>query len=606
MATREIKILMIEDSLDQARLMQTVLGRTADHFQIEHVTSAEKGLECLQRSFYDIVLLDYNLPGMDGLQAIVAIKNQSLRIPIVMVTGQGNERIAVKAMKLGANDYIVKDAEFLKTLPRVIQRVAEDSWLQRQLAASERRYRELFEKASDGIVIVNPSDLRMLEVNSRMENLLLQPRSELVNKTLLDICQPRLQNKLTAAIHQILVEGSLNFDYIQLGPAEGKFIPVDINASLIDDAGRPTIQMFIRDITERKRMQQQIEIDRRRLISLFDGITDPISVIDHKCQVIMVNRKFAELAGSPARDLIGKSCHQVLYYYGESCEDCQIRITFTDGKSHFRELIQNRQTYHIWTFPMFGLDGKPEFVVEYAKDVTEQKNIEQQLIKSEKLATIGLLSSGIAHELRNPLNIIETARYAIEQVLPPMPSDSVKNLEIIKKNIRRASRIIENLLQFSRHSDKEKEQIDVASVLDLTLSFFEKEIALRRIELIRDYQYQEKIFFGLDSLKQVLLNIILNAIQAMPNGGKLSIGARATADIKWLDLSVTDTGIGIRTEDLTHIFSPFFSTKKAGEGTGLGLYVSYSIIKREGGDILVESTPGQKTCFTVRLPINSK
>lgn len=606
MATREIKILMIEDSMEQARLMKTVLGRSSDHFQIEHVTSAEKGLECLQRSFYDLILLDYNLPGMDGLQAIVAIKNQSFRIPIIMVTGQGNERIAVKAMKLGANDYIVKDAEFLKTLPRVIQRVAEDSWLQRQLAASERRYRELFEKASDGIVIVNPSDLRMLEVNSRMENLLLQPRADLVKKTLLDICLPRMQSKLTAAIHQILVDGSLNFDYIQLGTADGKFIPVDINASLIDDAGRPTIQMFIRDITERKRMQQQIEIDRRRLISLFDGITDPISVIDHKCNLVMVNRKFAELAGSTARELIGKNCHQVLYYYGDSCENCQIRVTFNDSKSHFRELIQNRQTYHIWTFPMFGLDGKPEFVVEYAKDVTEQKNIEQQLIKSEKLATIGLLSSGIAHELRNPLNIIETARYSIEQVVAPTQTESLKNLEIIKKNIRRASRIIENLLQFSRHSDKEKEQIDVASALDLTLSFFEKEIALRRIELIRDYQYPGKIFFGMDSLKQVLLNIILNAIQAMPNGGKLLIDARVAADKKWLDISITDTGIGIRPEDLTHIFSPFFSTKKAGEGTGLGLYVSYSIIKREGGDILVESTPAQKTCFTVRLPIDSK
>ena len=163
---------------------------------------------------------------------------------------------------------------------------------------------------------------------------------------------------------------------------------------------------------------------------------------------------------------------------------------------------------------MSGLDGKPEFIVEYAKDVTESKEIEKQLIKSEKLATIGLLSSGIAHELRNPLNIIETARYSIEDVLAHKDAEIDRKLDIIKKNIRRASIIIDNLLQFSRHSDFEREKIDVERLIETTLALLEQEIVVRKVKCEKDFQNVPRVFFSQDSLKQVFLNIILNAIEA--------------------------------------------------------------------------------------------
>ncbi|HRZ78272.1 MAG TPA: ATP-binding protein, partial [Bacteroidales bacterium] len=260
-------------------------------------------------------------------------------------------------------------------------------------------------------------------------------------------------------------------------------------------------------------------------------------------------------------------------------------------------------TYHIWTFPMAGLDGKPEFLVEYAKDVTDQKEIEKQLIKSEKLATIGLLSSGIAHELRNPLNIIETARYSIEDGLGHTQPEIDRKLEIIKKNIRRASVIIENLLQFSRHSVHEREPVDVEKLIDTTLSLVEKETSVRNIILEKGYGGVPRVFFSLDSLKQVFLNIIYNAVQAMPSGGVLRIITTASSDEKWVNVEFTDSGVGISPENLSHIFTPFFSTKRESGGTGLGLYLSYTIIKREGGDILARSREGSGTTFTVRLPM---
>jgi signal transduction histidine kinase len=252
---------------------------------------------------------------------------------------------------------------------------------------------------------------------------------------------------------------------------------------------------------------------------------------------------------------------------------------------------------------MAGLDGKPEYLVEYVKDVTEQKEIEKQLIKSEKLASIGLLSSGIAHELRNPLNVIETARYTVEDSYGAQYPDLQKKLDIIKKNVRRASFIIENLLQFSRHSDFEKEKIDTEKLIDTTLSLLQKEIETRKIHCEQEYQKVPRVFFSLDSLKQVFLNIIMNAIQAMPEGGVLKINTSLSSDKKWVLVRFTDTGVGISEENLKLIFTPFFSTKKTTTGTGLGLYLSYSIIKREGGDITVTSRERTGSSFMVKIPI---
>ena len=197
MHDEKINLLIVEDTPEQAKLMRMILTRSGVRLDIDHVSDAETGLAHLGRSTYDLVVMDYNLPKMNGLQAIREINEGGIRVPIIMVTGQGNERIAVNAMKLGASDYIVKDAEFLKALPRVILRVVEKDRLQQKLAATEQRYHELFEKASDAIVIVNPSDLAILEVNSMMEKLLGYSKRDLVRKTLLEICPQKLQNKLT-------------------------------------------------------------------------------------------------------------------------------------------------------------------------------------------------------------------------------------------------------------------------------------------------------------------------------------------------------------------------------------------------------------------------
>ena len=139
-------------------------------------------------------------------------------------------------------------------------------------------------------------------------------------------------------------------------------------------------------------------------------------------------------------------------------------------------------------------------------------------------------------------------------------------------------------------------------LIDSTLSLIEKELSSKSIEVVRNYSEIPPALFSLDSLKQVFLNIILNAIQAMPNGGRLTISTRLSPESGDIEVAFSDTGHGIPEEALPHVFSPFYTTKPAGEGTGLGMYISHTIIRREGGDISVESKLGHGTTFTVRLP----
>ncbi|MBN1542772.1 response regulator [candidate division KSB1 bacterium] len=599
---REQRVLIIEDHPEQAHLMQLILNRARQNFAVRIVHDAESGLAELDKEHYDVVVLDYHLPKMNGLEALSAIQHKLPGLPVVMVTGQGDERIAVAAMRQGAADYLVKTRDYLDLLPRVLDRAGKERKLSSQLKQSEQRYFALFDRASIAIFIVRADTLQLVQVNKNAAELLGCPGDELIGRHWLDLFSNLSRQPAEAFFQKIQQENQADTDQLVLVHANRRLIPADIHASLLEIGDHRVVQFFVSDISEKVRMQHQLLLSRQRLLSLFDGITDLICVLDPSFRLIMGNKRYAQIASRQTDQVIGEKCYRALFGRSQPCENCPAHETYRTGESKFIEIFHQGRTFHIWTFPMAALDGRPEYVVEYAKDVTEQKGIEKQLIKSEKLATIGLLSSGIAHELRNPLNVIETARYALEDSLGSEDSDVVKRLAIIKKNVRRASIIIDNLLQFSRHSEFERERIDLEKLLDSTLSLVQKDIGLRKIEIRKNYRNTPRVFFSLDSLKQVFLNILMNAVQAMPNGGIISLRTAVSPDGKWTLIEFSDTGVGISEENLKHVFTPFFTTKSDRGGIGLGLYLSYTIIKREGGDILCKSRVGEGTSFIIKVP----
>jgi PAS domain S-box-containing protein len=597
------KILMIEDNEDQAHLMNVLLDRHEQSFDVQVVHDPITGLEQLAENRYDAVILDYNLPHMNGIDTLKKIKKNNYSPSVIMVTGQGDERIAVQAMRDGAQDYLTKTAHYLNLLPGILIRAIEERQLATRLEQSEKSFFSLFENASIAIIIANASNFNLLQVNKMAEQLLGFSQLELVSQNILSLCAPNDRENLQKIITEIGSNESVDIDNIGLVHRKRIIIPTDVSVSLVQLGASEVIQFFLRDIREQIKMQRQLSLSRQRLISLFDGITDPISVQAADHTIIMGNKKYIQHAKFNTDKIVQEKCYKAFFGRTEACDNCPAKETFDTGKSKFIEIFHEGRTFHIWTFTMEDLRGKPQFLVEYIKDVTEQKEIEKQLIKSDKLATLGILSSGIAHELRNPLSIIETARYSIEDSINDKDYSVNDKLQVIKRNIRRASVIIDNLLQFSRHSPYEKEKIDIEQLIENTISLFKKEINTRNINLEFGYQKVPRIFFSIDSLKQVFLNIIMNAVQAMLEGGILNITTSLSPDRRWISVKFKDSGIGIPEENLKYIFTPFFTTKGESGGTGLGLYLSYSIIKKEGGDIAVQSSEGNGTTFSLKLPV---
>jgi signal transduction histidine kinase len=229
---------------------------------------------------------------------------------------------------------------------------------------------------------------------------------------------------------------------------------------------------------------------------------------------------------------------------------------------------------------------------------------EEQIIQSKKLASLGILTAGVAHEITNPLNNISMIAQTFEEVYAQLPDrERVELMRKVDAETERIRKIVKNLLDFSKPKDANPTEADINTVIQKTLTLVQNMIDVQNIEtVVRLEEGLPRLFIDEHHVQQVLVNLITNGVQAMSAGGRLFIASRLGKGGESVEITVKDTGKGIHPEFLPHIFDPFFSTKGEG-GTGLGLSVSYGIIKNHSGDIRVESKPGVGTTFTVELPI---
>ncbi len=233
----------------------------------------------------------------------------------------------------------------------------------------------------------------------------------------------------------------------------------------------------------------------------------------------------------------------------------------------------------------------------------ELRETQSQLIQSEKMSAIGRLSAGLAHEIRNPLNVIEGARYYLSNILSESEKSETVNeyLSYIKQEVERTNKLITNLLKFSKSEAPRFELIDINNTLDNTLTLLKKQLSDGAVRGIKDFDNNLPSILGdPNQLWQVFVNIIMNAIQAMPEGGDLIIKTSNNGD-RSICVSFKDTGVGMDKEVLSKIFDPFFTKKES--GTGLGLSISYSIVESHNGSIKVDSEEGVGTDFQIELPL---
>lgn len=354
--------------------------------------------------------------------------------------------------------------------------------------------------------------------------------------------------------------------------------------------------------------------------SLLQNIPLAIFTTDSQGKIVFVNKHMTEIFGIAKQQLLGKSLFNfpnpswVLPFLDEREERKMvdsIRKLIVTGKQQEIGVKMYHKSGRIADLNAKFLQlrnsgGLPTGFAFFAEDVTDKKKLQHLLIQSEKLGGLGQLSASIVHQLKNSQGIINTSLYFINDILPNKTSEMEKHFRIIREELARSKRIVDNLLAYSRKVGIEKEEVNLNILLKSTLSILDKEIATRGILLRTDYGGNiPPMMANFEELKEAFLNLIINGIESMPSGGELEVSTRWRPRNDRVEVGIRDSGIGIPEEHMELIFSPFFTTKRVGDGTGLGLTLVRSIIvDGHKGNIHVESEREKGTVFTVELPLS--
>jgi PAS domain S-box-containing protein len=339
---------------------------------------------------------------------------------------------------------------------------------------------------------------------------------------------------------------------------------------------------------------------QKQWMSIIDAITDYIFVIDEQHRLVRVNSSFATAFRMHPRDVAGKKCSEL--FGADLLGDCAQEDLRYDDKPRTFEKVIGGETYQISIFPL--REGDRCLTIHVMKNITEIRRLKEQLHHADKLASIGLLVSGVAHELNNPL----TGTIAYTELLGMKVSDQGIKQELTKilESAERCKKIVDNLLTFSRQRAPSKSLESINDIVDRAIDLRNYWLRASSIEVVKDYDPVSTVFVDSQQLQQVMLNLLLNAEQAIVGSGqkrgKITFTTRSDKENQRILVRITDNGPGIPPQTMSRIFDPFFTTKPVGVGTGLGLSISHGIITEHGGTIYAENREEGGAAFTVELP----
>jgi len=339
------------------------------------------------------------------------------------------------------------------------------------------------------------------------------------------------------------------------------------------------------------------------LQTVVDGISDMLVLLDREGRIRMVNRAYLERFGLDLTQVTGRRCTEVHEEGRCPFSACSLEEVIRTGTPKTEEVHSPQgEVYLVHLYPVLDESGRVDGVIRYAKDITHQKRVEQKIQQTERLVALGQLTAGLAHELNNPLGVILCYTDLLKREMADFPM-GLKDVGIIEKHARNCQRIVSDLLKFARgQAGSEPRPASLNKMVEDVIQMMGHQFRKRgiRLEIHLDDDLPE-IPLDVERIKQVLVNLLMNARQALNGRGAVRITTRRDGDMA--EVRVWDNGPGIDPAIRDKIFDPFFSTKDTGEGTGLGLSVSYGIVQDHGGEISVESEPGRWTEFVVRLPL---
>src|SRR5919199_1458135 len=642
-STEKGVILIVDDTPTNLEVLLDFLEDSG--FKVWVAEDGESAIEGAEYAPPELILLDVLMPGIDGFETCRRLKaNPATQdIPVIFMTALTHTVDKVRGLSLGAVDYITKPLQHEEVLARINlhlslrnltktlkeqnlrleQEIQERKRSEQEreqafkaLQESEARFRRLVESNMIGIILADLSG-NITEANDAFLELVGYEREDLHSGNLRwdEMTPPEYGHLEEKAIAEIISSGVCTpfpKEYIR---KDGTRVPVMVGAALIEES-QQTVVGFVLDITER----QQAELKIREQAALLDITTDAMLVRDLKGQIRFWNKAAERLYGWNSQDAIGKSANELLYRQESLSQLQEIQTSLAECGEWQGELHQvTRQGKDIivasrWTV-VRDEEGQPKSVLTVNTDITEKKQLETQFLRAQRMESIGTLASGIAHDLNNALAPILMSVQLLALKLEDERSQQWLN--ILEMNVKRGADLVRQVLLFSRGLEGQRTNLKVEKLI-AEIEQIAKQTFSRAIEIHTELPTQNlwTICGEATQLHQVLMNLCVNARDAMPEGGNLEITAtnlwvdesyaRINLDAKvgpYVVITVSDTGIGISREIIDKIFEPFFTTKELGKGTGLGLSTAIGIIKSHGGFVEVASEVGQGTQFHVYLPV---
>ena len=665
-ARKALRVLILEDKMPDLEMILYELRRSGFDPDYEHAQDVRGYVSKLDAGL-DIILADYNLPQFDALKALEILQEKQLHIPFIVVTGSISEEAAVACLKSGATDYLLKD-RLARLGSAITQALEARQNLEAKLAAEEqtrRRNRELTllnriiavstestdehsflqvaceelssalgalhvfvtlldpERSASTLVAAYGPEMAGLVVGS-----IIRPEENPMGRLFAELKTPFVLNDLSGnpemlGIHNVSAHGrqigSIACVPMMVDGETAGSLALAAEARNHFSEERVDLLKSVADQLSSAMARIRLERERLRLSTAIEQATDAVIITDTANCIQYVNPGFERITGYSRAEVIGKPARFVTGDRKDGDFTLEVHRTYKPGEEWRGRLINRRKDGSQYTVDMSlsPIRDNAGNIVNYVgvqRDVTEELQLEQRYLQAQKMEAIGRLAGGVAHDFNNLLTAILGYADILRDRVDAKSEESADVGEI-RRAAERAARLTRQLLAFSR------KQIMQPQIVNLNAIVRDMERMLKPL-IGDDIEIQTAFDSGLGTvradpgqLEQVVMNLAVNARDAMPDGGRIMFSTRNEAvndsaktlhagvqNGSYVVLTVSDTGTGISDEALPHLFEPFFTTKEEGKGTGLGLATVYGIVRQSGGYITLSSELGRGTSFEIFLP----
>lgn len=631
-----MKVLFVEDQPADADLTRRALARSAPEIELTLENTLAGAIARLDevaagRRECDLVLADVSLPDGSGVALLAEVRARRLPAAVVILTGSGSEVTAAEAMRAGADDYVTKRGDYLESLPQTLRAA-----LQQHRAEARRRARPLHilflepdeqDAQSVRLALRRDAHLRLRHVHTAASALQLLDSGAEVDALLTDFELPdgsvfdlikdirqRRQSTLPIVLNTRAGDEETAAQALRLGA----------NDYLVKTPGYHTRLAWSLENAclraEASGSERALHERESHFRSLIENLSDLITTLDANGRVVFQSVSVSPALGLPVDEVTGRRALRFVHPKDRPHVLQELRRALREPGLLFGFPVRLRHRDGTWRhFEVRGRSAaavsRPTQLILNSRDVTEQAQLEVQYRHAQKLEAVGHLSAGIAHDFNNLLSIVQLNAALLSQLVGTSP-DEIRAVRGIEHACERGAQLTRQLLVFSRREQIQFADVELNGVIAGISPMLTRVLgeALKVQTALAPGELHSRADAGM--LEQVLVNLAVNARDAMPGGGTLRIET-STVELEaasapllsaearpgsFACLSFSDTGCGISADVLPHIFEPFYTTKAPGQGTGLGLAVVYGIVKQHTGWVQVQSTPGRGTTFRIYLP----